>query len=208
MTPPNPTIHVVDDDASFRKSLVRLLRAVGYEVRDYASAAEFLLAHTESAPGCVVLDIRLPGLSGLDLQDGLSEFDNALPIIFLTGHGDIPTSVRAMKAGAVDFLTKPVQRDSLISAVGAAIANDAAKRATRENVALLRDRFKSLTDRELAVFSLVVAGKLNKNIASELGISERTVKAHRANLMAKLHVTSLAGLVASAVQLNIPIPKN
>ncbi|TWT94706.1 response regulator transcription factor [Stieleria varia] len=205
MTLTIPIVHVVDDDASFRKSLVRLLRAASYEVCEYASAAEFLLARVRCAPGCVVLDIHMPGLSGLDLQEGLSDFDDAHPIIFLTGHGDIPMSVRAMKAGAVDFLTKPVQRDSLLAAVRSAIARDTEKRMTRESQTLLRARFEKLTERELAVFTLVVAGKLNKNIASELGISERTVKSHRANVMAKLQVTSIAGLIASAVQLNFPI---
>ncbi|TWU33664.1 Response regulator protein TmoT [Novipirellula aureliae] len=208
MTLPNPTVHVVDDDDSFRQSIVRLLRAAGYEVREHASAAEFLLSRASRAHGCVVLDIRMPGLNGLELQKGLNDFDNALPIVFLTGHGDIQMSVRAIKAGAVDFLTKPVKRDSLLSAVRNAISSDALNRVNDESLKLLRDRFGKLTEREVSVFLLVVDGKLNKNIASELGISERTVKSHRANLMEKLQVTSLAGLIASAVQLNLPIPKN
>ncbi|MCA9157875.1 MAG: response regulator transcription factor [Planctomycetales bacterium] len=202
MTLLTPIVHVVDDDASFRRSLLRLLRTAGYEVCEYASAAEFLLARAERSPGCVVLDVRMPGLDGLELQDGISNHIGSLPIIFLTGYGDIPTTVRAMKAGAVDFLTKPVERDPLLSAVSAAIAREAADRATRESQKLLRDRFEELTERERAVFALVVNGKLNKNIASELGISERTVKAHRAQVMSKLHVSSIAGLVAYAGQLN------
>lgn len=208
MTLPNPTVHVVDDDDSFRKSIVRLLRAAGYEVCEHASAAEFLLSRASRAHGCVVLDIRMPGLNGLELQKGLNDFDNAVPIIFLTGHGDIQMSVRAIKAGAVDFLTKPVKRDSLLSAVRNAISSDALNRVNYESLKLLRARFQKLTEREVSVFLLVVNGKLNKNIASELGISERTVKSHRANLMEKLQVTSLAGLIASAVQLNLPIQKN
>jgi FixJ family two-component response regulator len=206
VTEPTPTIHVVDDDASLRKAVVRLLRAAGYEVCDYASAAEFLLARAESSPGCVVLDIRMPGLNGLELQEGINGRAGALPIIFLTGHGDIPMSVRAMKAGAVDFLTKPVQRDALLCAVRSALAQDAERRAIHDNLHTIRTRYESLTSRERDVFALVVAGKLNKNIATELAISERTVKMHRAQVMAKLHVTSVAALVRFAGQLKAVVP--
>ena len=201
MTPLTPIIHVVDDDASLRTAVMRLLRAAGYEVRGYPSAGEFLLARPENTPGCVVLDVRMPGSSGLDLQAAFGELDAALPIIFLTGHGDIPMSVRAMKAGAVDFLTKPVQREALLNAVQNALARDAESRTARERVGALRSRYESLTPREGAVFTLVVAGKLNKQIAAELGTSERTVKAHRAQVMDKMQVTSLAELVHVAEQL-------
>jgi FixJ family two-component response regulator len=178
-----------------------LLQAAGYEVRGYASAGEFLLAGPGDTPGCVVLDVRMPGPSGLDLQAALAGQADALPLIFLTGHGDIPMSVQAMKAGAVDFLTKPVQRDALLTAVRNALARDAESRVARGRASALHSRYESLTARERVVFSLVVAGKLNKHVASELGISERTVKAHRAQVMEKMGVTSLAELVRLAEQL-------
>jgi FixJ family two-component response regulator len=202
MTSPTPVVHVVDDDDSLRTAVTRLLRAAGYEVRGHCSAGEFLLARPGSTPGCVVLDVRMPGPSGLDVQTAFEQREDALPIIFLTGHGDIPMSVRAMKAGAVDFLTKPVQREALLSAVRTALARDAENRTARDRVGLLRSRFDGLTSRERAVFTLVVAGKLNKQIAAELGISERTVKAHRAQVMEKMQVASLADLVHVADQLS------
>jgi FixJ family two-component response regulator len=201
MTPSTPLIHVVDDDDSLRTAVMRLLRAAGYEVRGHPSAGEFLLARPRNTPGCVVLDVRMPGPSGLDLQAAFGELDDALPLIFLTGHGDIPMSVRAMKAGAVDFLTKPVQRGALLTAVRIALARDAETREARERLSGLRSRFKRLTPRERDVFALVVAGKLNKLVAAELGTSERTVKAHRAQVMEKMQVTSLAELVHVAEQL-------
>jgi FixJ family two-component response regulator len=201
MTAAAAIIHVVDDDDSLRTALTRLLRAAGYEVRAYPSAGEFLLAQPGMTPGCVILDVRMPGPSGLDLQEALGKSGSAPPIIFLTGHGDIPMSVRAMKAGAVDFLTKPVQREALLTAVRTALARDADKRAARERAGALRSRYETLTAREGAVFAAVVAGKPNKQIALELGISERTVKAHRAQLMAKLHATSLVELIRLAEQL-------
>jgi FixJ family two-component response regulator len=177
---------------------MRLLRAAGHEVRGYPSAGEFLLAQPANTPGCVVLDVHLPGPSGLDVQEALARREDALPIIFLTGHGDIAMTVRAMKAGAVDFLTKPVERAALLDAVCNALARDAANRAVREEDGIVQARVESLTSRERAVFNLVVAGKLNKQIASELGNSERTVKAHRAQVMEKLQVSSLAELVRVA----------
>jgi FixJ family two-component response regulator len=201
VTVPTPTIHVVDDDESLRTAVTRLLRSAGYEVRGYASAGEFLLARPGTAPGCIVLDVRMPGPSGLDLQAAFAERNDALPIIFLTGHGDIPMSVRAMKAGAVDFLTKPAQKEALLSAVRTALAKDAENRAARGRASALHARYETLTPRERAVFALVVAGKLNKHVATELGISERTVKAHRAEVMEKMHVASLAELVHVAEQL-------
>jgi FixJ family two-component response regulator len=201
MTAPTPTIHVVDDDDSLRSALTRLLRAAGYEVRGYPSAGAFMLAGPGDAPGCVVLDVRMPGPSGLDLQAAFGERDDALPIVFLTGHGDIPMSVRAMKAGAVDFLTKPVRREALLTAVRNALARDAERRAARGRTGALQARYETLTPRERAVFALVVAGNLNKHVAAELGISERTVKAHRAQVMEKMHASSLAELVQLAEQL-------
>jgi FixJ family two-component response regulator len=201
MSPLTRIIHVVDDDDSMRKAVLRLLRAAGYEVRGYSSAGEFLLAQPGNMPGCIVLDVCMPGLDGLDLQAALGEQDNALPIIFLTGHGDIPMSVRAMKAGAVDFLTKPVRREALLNAVQSALAHDAENRTARETAGTLRSRYEGLTPRERAVFAFVTAGKLNKQIAVELGTSDRTVKAHRAKVMEKMHVASLAELVHVAEQL-------
>jgi FixJ family two-component response regulator len=206
MTPPTPTIHVVDDDDPFRRAVTRLLRASGYEVRSYSSAGEFLLAQPAHTPGCVVLDVRMPGPSGLDIQEALGKLNDALPIIFLTGHGDIPMSVRAIQAGAVDFLTKPVQRQVLLNAVRKALTHDGESRKLRERDGTLRARFETLTPRERAVFTLVTAGKANKAIAAELGTSERTVKAHRAQVMEKMQVTSLAELVRMADRLHALSP--
>jgi FixJ family two-component response regulator len=202
MSTPTPTIHVVDDDDSVRKALMRLLGAAGYEVRGYASAGAFLLSKTGDAPGCVILDVRMPGLSGLDLQSSLAKSGDALPIIFLTGHGDIPMSVGAMKAGAVDFLTKPAKRDAILLAVQNALARDRENRANRGTEMALHSHFEALTPREQSVFAQVVAGKLNKQIATDLGVSERTVKAHRAQVMEKLQATSLAELVHIAERLS------
>jgi RNA polymerase sigma factor (sigma-70 family) len=198
MTAPDsekPIVHVVDDDNSLRKALTRLLHAAGYEVRAYSSAGEFALASRDNRRGCVLLDVRMPGPSGLDLQEALAKEEEPLPVIFLTAHGDVPMSVRAMKAGAVDFLTKPVKRDVLLSAVRMALAHDARLHTSHEQVRDLRMRFTKLTPREQEVFKLVVAGRLNKQIAAELGISERTVKVHRAQVMTKMRVTSVAELV-------------
>jgi len=202
-----PIVHVVDDDDSVRTAVVRLLQAAGYEARGYASAGEFLLGRSDrNAPGCVVLDVRLPGPSGLDLQEALARLEVPLPIVFLTGHGDIPMSVRAMKAGAVDFLTKPVSREALLAAVRVAVARDADTRATREGLRGLRARYESLTPREREVFAGIVAGRLNKQIAAELGTAERTIKAHRAHVMEKMDVASVAELVRIAGQLGAGKP--
>ena len=198
-----PVIHVVDDDASFRRAVVRLLRAAGYETRGYGSAAELLAAKPGQGPGCVVLDVRMPGASGLELQQALAGTEEPLPIIFLTGHGDVPASVQAMKAGAVDFLTKPVERGLLLPAVQNALARDAQARATRARTRELLARYAALTPREAEVFGRVVLGKLNKHIAAELGVAERTVKAHRAQVMEKMRVESLAELVRLAEQLGL-----
>jgi FixJ family two-component response regulator len=202
MTERRPIVHVVDDDDSVRTGVVRLLHAAGFETRGYASAGEFLLGRWDrNAIGCVVLDVRMPGPSGLELQEALAQLEARLPIVFLTGHGDIPMSVRAMKAGAVDFLTKPVSRDALLASVRAALARDAEARAAREGLRALRARYDTLTPREREVFAGVVAGKLNKQIARDLGTAERTVKAHRAHMMQKMQVASLAELVHVADRL-------
>ncbi len=202
MTERAPVVHVVDDDDSMRTAVVRLLQAAGYQARGYGSAGEFLLGRSDrDAPGCAVLDVRMPGPSGLDLQEALARFDVPLPIVFLTGHGDIPMSVRAIKAGAVDFLTKPVSREVLLGAVRSAIARDAETRAAREVLRVLRARYESLTPREREVFTGVVAGRLNKQIAADLGTAERTIKAHRAQVMEKMQVASVAELVQAADQL-------
>jgi FixJ family two-component response regulator len=191
----------VDDDDSLRTAVLRLLRAAGYQARGYSSAGEFLVARSDASAGCIVLDIRMPGPSGLDFQQALGQRDDALPVIFLTGHGDVPTSVRAMKAGAVDFLTKPVQREALLGAVHSALARDHANRQVREQMRELQWRYEQLTPREREVFALVVAGKLNKQTAVELGTAERTIKAHRAQVMHKLQAGSLAELVNIADRL-------
>jgi len=189
-----PLIHVVDDDASMRTALLRLLDAAGFEARGYSSTGEFLLQPPPDRPGCLLLDLRLPGPSGLDLQAALQQQNVVLPIVFLTGHATVDSSVRAMKAGAVDFLTTPVKRDILLDAVRRALARDATQRAAREEADRLRTRFASLTPRQREVFDLIVAGKLNKQIADELGIAERTVKREREQAMAKLDANSAADL--------------
>jgi FixJ family two-component response regulator len=187
-------IHVVDDDESLRSSLLDLLRAAGFEARGYASTGEFLLHPPPDRPGCVLLDVRMPGPSGLELQAALQRQGVTLPVIFLTGHADVATSVRAMKAGAVDFLEKPVTRDVLLEALQRALARDVAQRTTRDEARRQSIRLAALTTREREVFDRIVAGKLNKQIAAELGIGLRTVKAYRAQLMVKLGVASAAEL--------------
>jgi FixJ family two-component response regulator len=198
-----PIIHVVDDDPSFRTAVTRLLRAAKYEVRGYASASEFLASGPCAEPGCILLDLRMPGVGGLDLQQSLAQMEERLPVIFLTGHGDIPASVRAMKAGAVDFLTKPVRREALLGAVQNALAVDAKGRAARAVLRELRARYESLTPREREVLAHVLGGKLNKQIAFDLGTAERTIKAHRAAIMEKLRIQSVAELVRLAQELRI-----
>ena len=198
---PTPLIHVVDDDHSLRTALLRLLDAAGFEARGYASTGEFLLQPLADRPGCVLLDIRLPGPSGLELQEAMQRQDIALPVVFLTGHADVASSVRAMKAGAVDLLTKPVERGILLEALQRALARDANGRAAREEANRLRAAVASLTPREREVFDRVSAGRLNKQIADELGIAERTVKLTRAHVMEKLGVDSAAELGGLAERL-------
>ncbi|MDZ7592700.1 MAG: response regulator [Rubrivivax sp.] len=200
MTEP-AVIHVVDDDDSVRQALQRLLAAAGHRVKTYASAGEFLLDPPSDAPGCLLLDLRMPGPSGLDLQEALERRGVSLPVIFHTAHGDLPTGIRAMKAGAVDFLTKPVERKPLLDAVARALELDARWRESRGAEADLQARFAQLTPRECEVLELVVAGKLNKQIADTLGIAERTVKAQRSQVMAKLGATTAAELGKIAAQL-------
>ena len=196
-----PVVHVVDDDDAVRTAISRLLSAAGYSVRGYGSAGAMLLAPPPVEPGCIILDYRLPGPNGLQLQEALGKREDHLPVIFLTGHGDIPTTVQAMKAGAVDFLTKPVQRNVLLGAVATAVQRDAVRRRSRVNRAELRARYQTLTVRERDVFERIVVGRLNKQIAADLGTAERTIKAHRARVMEKMQAGSVAELVHLAEQL-------
>jgi len=196
-------VHVVDDDDSWRTSVQRLMSAAGYDVALYESAERFLAAANLDAPGCVLLDVRMPGLTGLELQQRATESRRKLSIVFVSGQGDIPTSVSAMKAGAEDFLTKPVDTDVLLRAVERAIARDREERSRREQVETWRSRINALTPTERKVLDLVVLGKLNKQIALELGTAERTVKWHRHNLMQKLELQSIAELVVMAERLGL-----
>jgi FixJ family two-component response regulator len=197
----DPVVFVIDDDRMIRDGLQSLIRSVGLRVETFASAQEFLGAKRADAPACLVLDVRMPGISGLDLQLKLRDGGIPIPIIFITGHGDIPMSVRAMKEGAHEFLTKPVRGQDLLDAVQKAIASDRALRQERQEVDEIRGRFDSLTPREKEVLDLVVTGLLNKQIADQLGMSELTVKTHRAHVMEKTHADSLAHLVRMAEKL-------
>lgn len=194
----NAIVYVVDDDESLRNALESLLRSVGIAARTYNSVPELLDSPPADAPGCIVLDVRLPGLSGLDFQDRLDEFGIALPVVLMTGHGDIPMSVRAMKAGAVDFLVKPFRDQDMLDAVGAAIESDRARRRRAEGEAALRARYATLSPREQQVMALVTAGKMNKQAAGDLGISEITVKIHRGAAMRKMGARTLAEFVRMA----------
>jgi len=193
-TLPSPTVFVVDDDAAIRKAVSRLLRSAGIAVTDFVSPREFLTQYDPAMPGCLVLDIAMPGFDGLQLQTILGEKGCTLPIIFLTGHADVSKSVQAMKGGAFDFLTKPVNAKNLLPAIRAAIERDAVARRVQANLSEIRARLDALTPREREVLEHIVAGKLNKQIASDLGISEATVKMHRARVMAKMKVQSVAEL--------------
>ena len=192
-------VHVVDDDASFRTAIERRLKKAGYEVVTYPSAQHFLnRMPSESETGCILLDVRMPGLSGPELQCRLSEFGSTLPIVFLTGYADVPTSVQTIKAGAEDFLTKPVASDELLQAIERAMAHHEARRGLKSKLDLVRTHIAALTPREREVFELVVRGKTNKQIANALGCTERTIKAHRQRVMEKMQVQSLAELVILA----------
>jgi FixJ family two-component response regulator len=203
------TVFLVDDDASVRRALARLIRSAGHEVQTFAAAREFLDRKPDAdGPACLALDVRMPGLSGIDLQRELQNTNRNLPIIFITGHGDIPMSVRAMKAGAVDFLPKPVQAKDLLGAIKQALARAVHDRAERNERETIQGRVEKLTPRERQVMTLVVKGFLNKQIASELGTVEKTIKVHRARVMKKMQVESLAELVRLAEKMAYHEEKN
>lgn len=199
----NYKVHVVDDDDSFRTGLTRVLNASGLHAVGYRCAGEFLLSDAAATPGCVVLDVCMPGPSGVELLDALATRESAPPVIFVTGCSDVSTSVHAMKAGAIDFLTKPVKTETLLNCVRNAITIDMERRAAQRESRELRERYATLTRREKAVFNGVVRGELNKQLAVELDTCERTIKTHRARMMTKLHATSLAELVRAAKLLGI-----
>jgi FixJ family two-component response regulator len=201
-----PIVFVVDDDLSVRRSTERLLRAAGMEVQTFKSAREFLEISRPERPACLVLDVRMPGLNGMDLQRELTQSGRHVPIIFITAHGDIPMSVRAMKAGAAEFLTKPFRSRILVEAVRAAISKDQAARKGRSEIEELRQRYEHLTPREREVLPLVAAGLMNKEVAGKLGTTERTIKFHRAHIMQKARVQSLADLVRMVEKLGIARP--
>ena len=201
-----PTVFVVDDDEEMRLALGNLFRSVGHEVRLFSSTMEFLQAVPSDAPGCLVLDVRLPGVSGLDFQSELNKSNVTFPIIFISGHGDIPMTVRAIKAGAIEFLTKPFRDQELLDAVQAGIQQDRQRREQAAGMAGLQDRFKTLTAREREVMAHVVTGRMNKQIAGDLDLSEITVKVHRGNVMHKMGAKSLAELVRMADQLGVSPP--
>src|SRR5215203_2151155 len=210
-TPKQPSnieslVFVIDDDEAVRDSLKSLLRSVGLNVEAFGSAAEFLAIKPPNVPSCLVLDVRLPGVSGLDFQDELAKADIQVPIIFITGHGDIPMTVKAMKAGAVEFLPKPFRDQDLLDAVRVGLDRDRAKRESDRSTSKLRTDFESLTAREEQVIALVTSGLMNKQIAAEIGVSEITAKVHRGNVMRKMGAKSLAELVRMADALGIRPP--
>jgi RNA polymerase sigma factor (sigma-70 family) len=208
MTEEQPVAFVIDDDAMVRDALADLLRSVGLGVQTFGSTQEFLQSKRPNAPGCIVLDVRLPGASGLEFQRTLTESNIQLPVIFITGHGDISMSVRAMKSGAIEFLTKPLREQELLDAVQAGIERDRARRQQGQLVAELQERLKSLTSREREVLSLVITGRPNKQIGYELGLSEMTVKVHRSQIMRKMRAKSLVELVRMADKLGLSIAKS
>jgi FixJ family two-component response regulator len=207
MTEPQPLVFVIDDDASTRETLSSLIRSVGLQVELFGSAQEFLKSKRPDAPSCLVLDIRLPGISGLDFQRKLADSNISIPVIFITGHGDIQMSVRAMKAGAIEFLTKPFRAQDLLDAIHAALEKDRGRRERDAEIGELQTRFASLTPREKKVLPLVVSGLLSKQIAAEIGTSEATIKVHRSQLMRKMGAESVADLVRMAEKMRVSVPK-
>jgi len=198
-----PTVYIIDDDPSVRRGVTRLLRAAGMTTESFASARDFLVSGRCAGPGCIIVDIRMPDMTGPELQEELALAENCMPLIFLSAHGDVPTAAHAMKKGAVDFLTKPVDRKELLKAVHTSLARDAANRAQWTEKNSIHERIKRLTPREREVMTYVIAGRLNKKIAYELGVSEETVKIHRGRVMQKLGVGSVAELVRICGKVNI-----
>ncbi len=207
MTGGAPVVFVVDDDPSVRKSLTRLVSHAGYTVETFASARDYLAHAPPKGPGCLLLDVRMPGLTGLELQEALAGAAHHVPIIFITGHGDVSMSVKAMKGGAVDFLTKPFDDKDLLAAIQRAVAKDVRDLGDEAKVKDIQARVKTLTPRETEVFALVVTGMLNKQIAAQLGIGEKTVKVHRARVMEKMRAGSVAELVRLADSVGVIAPK-
>jgi FixJ family two-component response regulator len=203
----NANICIIDDDAEFRDSVARLLRSVGLNIREFPSVSAFLAAAPPDGPTCLVVDVRMPGGSGLDLQRDLAVANRQLPIIFITAHGDIPMTVRAMKGGAIEFLTKPFRDQDLLEAVEAGLARDRARRESEKQLSVIRERFDSLSGRERQVMIQVTAGRLNKQIAADIGIAESTVKVHRTNLMRKMKARSLPELSRMADVLKLTAEK-
>jgi FixJ family two-component response regulator len=201
-----PFVFVVDDNASVRKSLSRLLASAGYRVETFASAREFLTREPSEGPCCLVLDVRMPGLTGIELQAALAAAGRRMSIVFVTGHIDVPMSVTAMKGGAVDLLTKPIDQKELLAAIARCVAKDAEELSEEIRIAEIRQRVKTLTVRETQVFALVVTGMLNKQIAYDLGIGEKTIKAHRARVMQKMRAASVAELVRLADSVGVIVP--
>jgi len=201
MAEARPVIFVVDDDASVREAVSNLLESIGLQSESFESTEEFMYARRPDAPSCLLLDVRLPGLNGLDFQDKLEKSGRRIPIVFITAHGDVPMTSRAMKAGAVDFLTKPFQKQELLTAINQALDRDRAARRAESEISALRSRFETLTPREHEVMELVVEGLMNREIAAKLGVTEITVKVHRGRVMEKMEADSLAHLVRMAEKL-------
>jgi FixJ family two-component response regulator len=198
-----PIVYLIDDDESVREGIADLLRSVGHDARTFGSVQQFIDSSRSDAPGCIVLDVRLPGMSGLEFQRSLIKSNIDIPLIFISAHADVPMTVRAIKLGAVDFLTKPVHEQQLLDTVQAAIERDRARRKEAKVVAELRERFDSLTPREREIFTLMISGRRNKQIAAQAGLSEMTVKVHRSHVMQKMQANSVVELVRIADQLGV-----